>query len=90
MDHATAWWPERVRRGDHEALVAAPAETIATIRDFLGNSAKTAGAAPIAAPREVRTASAAQAFEPVHGRGVGAWRRFERWFAGWNSDGKQA
>ncbi len=83
--HAQQWmqhWqdaaPHAVRVVDYEALVADPETVAAQLIDFLGLPAQ-AGLSDITRNQApVATASSSQVREGIHGRGVGAWKRYER------------
>lgn len=70
--------PAKIKVVDYESLVGDTEATIASVLDFLGIPQHpgladiTRNGAPVA------TASSAQVREPIHGRGVGAWRRYAR------------
>jgi tetratricopeptide (TPR) repeat protein len=59
----------------YEALVADPEREARALRTFVGLDARPLDFAP--RPREIRTASLAQAREAPHARSVGRWRRYE-------------
>jgi hypothetical protein len=70
--------PQSVRVVSYEDLVGAPERTTAQVLDFIGLGPQVAlhDIARNRAP--VSTASSSQVREGIHGRGVGAWKRYER------------
>ena len=73
--------PGRFMTVSYEALVAAPEATSADVLRFCGLDAE-AGVADITRnTTSSSTASSSQVREPIHARGIGAWRRYERQLA---------
>jgi hypothetical protein len=68
--------PGRLLEIDYEALVAEPEAQIRCLLDHVGLEWDEACLHPHAARKMVRSASAAQVREPIHGRGVGRWKPF--------------
>ncbi|UNK50372.1 sulfotransferase [Lysobacter sp. S4-A87] len=78
MQHWQDAAPHAVRVVDYEALVADPETVAAQLIEFLGLPPQ-AGLSDIARNQApVATASSSQVREGIHGRGVGAWKRYER------------
>ena len=64
---------------DYEALARDPEAGARRILDFCGLPFDAACLDPGSNLRPVNTASSAQVREPIHTRGITAWRRYERW-----------
>jgi tetratricopeptide (TPR) repeat protein len=62
---------------DYERLARAPVEEAARILAFCGLDWEPGVADPAGNARAVNTASSAQVREPIHQRGIEAWRRYE-------------
>ncbi len=73
--------PGRVHRVLYEQLVDDPEAEVRKILAFIGVDFDAACLRHYEGSRIVRTASADQVFEPIHRRGMGAWRAFEPWLA---------
>lgn len=76
MGHWARVAPAAVRIVRYESLVADPEATVAGLLDFLGLPHASGLADITRNDAPVATASSAQVREPIHGRGVGAWRRY--------------
>jgi tetratricopeptide (TPR) repeat protein len=78
IEHWQTMAPHAVRIVSYEDLVRSPEQTTAQVLDFLGLESEgglheiTRNSAPVS------TASSSQVRENIHGRGVGAWKRYER------------
>ncbi len=79
MDHWHAIAPGYVLDVDYESLARDPEGGARRILDFCGLPFDPACLDPGSNLRPVNTASSAQVREPIHTRGIAAWRRFEPW-----------
>ncbi len=79
MEHWQAAAPGYVLDVDYEALARDPEAGARRILDFCGLPFDAACLDPGSNLRPVNTASSAQVREPIHTRGITAWRRYERW-----------
>ena len=70
--------PANIRVVDYESLVGDAEATIASVLDFLGIPRHPGLADITRNEAPVATASSAQVREPIHGRGIGAWKRYAR------------
>ncbi|GAB3305230.1 tetratricopeptide repeat-containing sulfotransferase family protein [Luteimonas notoginsengisoli] len=70
--------PANIRVVDYESLVGDAEPTIASVLDFLGIPRHPGLADITRNEAPVATASSAQVREPIHGRGIGAWKRYAR------------
>jgi hypothetical protein len=81
MDHWQAVAPGYVLDVDYEALARDPAGEGARVLAFCGLVWDPACLDVGGNARSVNTASSAQVREPIHTRGIAAWRRYERQLA---------
>jgi hypothetical protein len=77
MRHLDKVAPGRILRVRYEDLVAQPQEQLARLLEYCGLPAAEGLADITANTSPVSTASSAQVREPLHGRNVGGWRRYE-------------
>ena len=76
LGHWQEMAPDSLRVVDYEALVNEGSATVSVVLDFLGLEPArdmldiTRNAAPVS------TASSSQVRQPIHGRGIGAWKRY--------------
>ena len=78
MAHWHAAFPRRILDVSYEALAAEPERVAREVLAFCGLPWDDAVLAPEQRTGAVATASTAQVREPIHGRFVGQWRRYER------------
>ena len=78
MAHWHAAFPRRILDVSYEALAAEPERVAREVLAFCGLPWNDAVLAPEQRTGAVATASTAQVREPIHGRFVGQWRRYER------------
>ncbi|MBP3983071.1 sulfotransferase [Pseudoxanthomonas helianthi] len=81
MRHWHARLPGMVKIVEYEALAVDPGATLECVQDFIGLPRNAAFADITTNVAPVSTASSAQVREPVHQRGVGAWRRYAPWLS---------
>jgi tetratricopeptide (TPR) repeat protein len=70
--------PANIRVVDYESLVGDTEATMASVLDFLGIPGQPGLADITRNEAPVATASSAQVRAPIHGRGIGAWKRYAR------------
>jgi tetratricopeptide (TPR) repeat protein len=81
MAHWRQVAPGFVLEVDYEALAREPAAEAARILDFCGLEWEPGCIDLGAGKGVVNTASSAQVREPIHQRGIAAWRRYQPWLA---------
>lgn len=82
FEHWKSLYPEDIFTLDYDALVSDPQPQVTRLLEFLGLDWDAACMTPHAGSGIVRTASAWQVREPLHGRSSGRWRNYERFVAG--------
>ena len=70
--------PAAIKVVDYESLVGDTDATIASVLDFLGIPVQPGLADITRNEAPVATASSVQVRAPIHGRGIGAWKRYAR------------
>ncbi|MDB6163630.1 MAG: tetratricopeptide repeat protein [Xanthomonadaceae bacterium] len=78
MTHWRETMPEFILDLPYADLVTRTEETCSRLFDFCGLSAEAGGLDHTSNETSVATLSSAQVRQPIHARGLGEWRRFER------------
>lgn len=81
MRHWSSRYPDRVQVVEYEALAADPGGELMRVQEFVGLPRDASLADITANESPITTASSAQLRQPVHGRGVGAWRRYAQYLS---------